>query len=160
MPVVKVKFFTDDVLSRISESNRQKYEKYYQSCTVRCRDVKNTTYRTYKNNMEHFMAFLAIKYNNADLYGSEFFENSIDIMESYMAFCQDTLLNHKKVINNKISAISSFYNWSLKRGLIKSHPFDRKLERLKGEKRRAYNQQLFPHDGADTANYKRIILKR
>lgn len=129
---MKVKFFTDDVLSQISEENKQKYEKYYMSCTIRCRDVKETTYKSYKNSFYHFMAFLAIYHGNAGLYSDEYFENAVDIMESYIAFCQNTLLNHKKVINNKISAVSSFYIWSLKRGLVKSHPFDKKLERMKG----------------------------
>jgi integrase/recombinase XerC len=78
------------------------------------------------------MSFLAIYHNNIDLYGDEFFDNAVDIMESYIAFCQDTLKNNKKVINTKISTVSTFYNWSLKRGLIDKHPFDKKLERLKG----------------------------
>lgn len=131
MPVVKVKFFTDDKLSLISEENRQKYEKYYLSCTIRCRDVKETTYKSYKNSFYHFMAYLAIYHNNIGLYSKEFYDNSVDIMESYISFCQNTLLNHKKVINNKLSAVSSFYIWSLKRGLVNSHPFDNKLERMK-----------------------------
>jgi integrase/recombinase XerC len=42
------------------------------------------------------------------------------------------LQNNKKVINTKLSAVSSFFNWSLKRGLVKSHPFDKKLDRMKG----------------------------
>lgn len=130
--VIKIRFFTKDKLALISETNRKKFEKYYQSCTIRCRDVKETTYRTYKNFFYHFMSFLAIYHNNIDLYGEEFQEQAVDIMESYMAFCQDTLKNHKKVINTKISTVSSFFNWSLKRGLINKHPFDKKLERLKG----------------------------
>lgn len=132
MPVTRIKYFTDDVLSLISDDNRAKYERYYQSCTTRCRDVKDTTYRTYSNFFNHFMAYLAVYHGNVGLYSDEYFENAVDIMESYMAFCQDTLKNHKKVINTKISAVSTFYNWSLKRGLIDRHPFSQKLERLKG----------------------------
>jgi integrase/recombinase XerC len=62
----------------------------------------------------------------------EFFENAIDIIEGYMAFCQDVLLNHKKKVNNKIAAISSFYLWSVKRRLIEFHPFDKRVDRMKG----------------------------
>ena len=46
-------------------------------------------------------------------------------------FCQETLLNHKKIINTKLSAVSSFYIWSMKRGYVKYHPFDGKLDRMK-----------------------------
>lgn len=132
MSVVKVKFFTDDVMALISEENRLKFEKYYQSCTIRSSDTKDTTYRTYRNTFGHFMAYLAVFYDNVGLYSDELFENAIDILEAYMEFCQNTLKNHGKVINNKISAISSFYIWSMKRGLVKSHPFDKKLDRMKG----------------------------
>ena len=41
-----------------------------------------------------------------------------------MGFCIDVLKNNKKVINTKVSAVSSFYGWSVKRKLIKYHPFD------------------------------------
>lgn len=132
MSVVKVKFFTKDIMALISEENKQKFEKYYQSCTIRSSDTKDTTYRTYRNTFGHFMAYLAVYYDNVGLYSDTIFENAIDILESYMAFCQNTLKNHKTVINNKLSSISSFYIWSLKRGLVKSHPFDKKLDRMKG----------------------------
>ena len=65
------------------------------------------------------------------LYSEEFMENAVDIMESYMLFCQETLLNHKKVINTKLSSVSSFYIWSMKRGYVTHHPFDKKLDRMK-----------------------------
>ncbi len=58
-------------------------------------------------------------------------ENATDILEEYIEFSQETLGNHKKTINNKLSAISSFYIWSVKRHLIKYHPFDGKLDRMK-----------------------------
>ena len=51
-------------------------------------------------------------------------------MSGYIILLQ--LINKKKVINTKISTIISFYNWSVKRGLIDKHPFDKKLERIKG----------------------------
>lgn len=130
--VVKVKFFTEDKLALISEDNKKKYEKYYQSCTIRSKDTKYSTYNTYKNFFYHFMAFLAIYHDNIGLYSDEFFADAVDIMEEYISFCQETLKNNKKVINTKLSTISSFYNWSLKRGLIDKHPFDKKLDRLKG----------------------------
>ncbi len=130
--IVKIRFFTADKLALISESNKKKFDKYYQSCTIRCKDVKETTYKTYKNFFYHFMAFLAINYNNIDLYSTEFYEEAVDIMETYISFCQETLKNNKKVINTKLSTVSSFYIWSMKRGLVATHPFNNKLERMKG----------------------------
>lgn len=130
--VIKVRYFTKDKLDKISPKNKKYYDKYLQSSIIKNRDVKETTYKTYKNFFMHWLAFLAEKYDNIDVYSNEFMENAVDIMESYIAFCQDTLFNNKKVINTKLSAVSSFYIWSMKRGFIKAHPFDKKLDRMKG----------------------------
>ena len=116
----------------ISEDNLKKYNKYLQSCIIKNKDVKETTYKTYDNGFRQFLVYLAENQNNIDLYSEDFMDNAVDIMEGFIAFCQDTLLNHKKIINTKLSAVSSFYIWSAKRGYIKYHPFQGKLDRMKG----------------------------
>lgn len=129
--VTKVKYFTEDKIAKINPDNWKKYEKYLQSNIIKNKDVKDTTYKTYRNLFQHFCVYLAENWDNVDLYSDEFMENAVDIMEGYILFCQETLLNHKKVINTKISAVSSFYIWSMKRGYVKHHPFDGKLDRMK-----------------------------
>ncbi len=47
----------------------------------------------------------------------------------------------KKVINTKLSAVSSYYLWAMKRGIIEKHPFDRKLDRM----RQANDERLISH---------------
>ena len=130
--VDKVKYRTDEKFAKIPESNIKKYKKYLQSSTLSNPDVKGTTYRTYQNNFELFLTWLANEKDpELDLYSEKFINEAVDIMEEYMSFCQDTLLNHKKTVNNKVAAVSSFYLWSAKRGLIKNHPFQGKLDRMK-----------------------------
>lgn len=129
--VKKIKYFTKDKIDAINPENIKKYNKYIQSSTIKNLEVKATTYHVYHNNMLHFMAYLAEFWDNIDLYSEEFQEEAIDIMEGYIGFCQEKLQNNKKTINNKLSAVSSFYVWSLKRKLIKTHPFDKKLDRMK-----------------------------
>jgi integrase/recombinase XerC len=82
--------------------------------------------------MSHFLVYLTENWDNIDLYSDEFLENAVDIMEGYISFLQDTLKNNKKVINTKLSTVSSFYLWSLKRKYIDRHPFDKQLDRMKG----------------------------
>lgn len=139
--IINIKYFTKDKLALISEDNIKKYEKYLKSRISKNTEVKETTYKTYKSAMTHFMCFLALNYDNVDLYSEEFMNNAVDIMEDYISFCQETLMNHKKVINTKISAVSSFYIWSLKRGLVNRHPFDKKLDRMK----EANNEKIINH---------------
>jgi integrase/recombinase XerC len=130
--VEKVIYRTEEKFAKIPESNIRKYKKYLQSSTVSNPDTKGTTYKTYQNNFELFLTWLANEYKaDLDLYSEEFLDDAVDIMEAYMSFCQDTLKNHKKTVNNKVAAVSSFYLWSAKRGLIKNHPFQGKLDRMK-----------------------------
>lgn len=130
--VKRVKYFTKEKKTLISKENWKKYEKYLNSNIIKNRDVKDTTYKVYKNYMQQFLVYLAENWDNVDLYSEEFQENAIDIMEGFISFCQDVLLNNKKVINTKISTVSSFYLWSLKRGYVDKHPFDKQLDRMKG----------------------------
>jgi integrase/recombinase XerC len=130
--IQKVKYFTNEKKAMIPDVNRKLYDKYLNSNIIKNRDVKDTTYKVYKNYMDQFLVYLYENWNEIGLYDEELFENAIDIMEGYISFCQDTLLNNKKVINTKISTVSSFYVWSLKRQFIDRHPFDKKLDRMKG----------------------------
>lgn len=129
--VVKVKYFTKERKAKINPDNVEKYDKYLKSNIIKNKDVKDTTYKIYKGNFTQFLVYLSEEWDNIDLYSEEFFDNAVDIMEGFISFCQDILKNNKKAINNKIAAVSSFYLWSLKRGLIDRHPFDKKLDRMK-----------------------------
>lgn len=129
--VKRVKYFTDEKKALINPESQTLYDKYIKSNVIKNKDVKETTYKVYQNYMSHFLVYLAEEWENIGLYDEEFMENAVDIMEGFIGFCQDILLNNKKVINTKISTVSSFYMWSLKRGLIDRHPFDKKLERMK-----------------------------
>ena len=129
--VTKVKYFTKDKEKYLNHDNWKKYQKYLQSNIIKNQDVKDTTYKRYEGLFRHFLMWLGENYGDLGLYSDEFMENAVDIMEGYIMFCQEILLNHKKIINMKISAVSSFYIWSMKRGFVKYHPFDGKLDRMK-----------------------------
>lgn len=128
----RVKYFTDEKKAKINPDNRRQYDRYLQSSIIKNRDTKETTYKVYKNYMDHFMVYIQENWDDVNLYDEAFFENAIDIMEGYIGFCQDVLFNNKKVINTKISTVSSFYVWSLKRKFVDRHPFDKQLDRMKG----------------------------
>lgn len=144
--VKKVKYFTEDRKKLISEENKKLYEKYLKSNVIKNKDVKDTTYKVYENYMTHFLVYLAEEWDNVGLYDEEFMENAVDIMEGFISFCQDVLQNNKKVINTKISTVSSFYLWSLKRGLIDRHPFDKRLDRMKGANEEKIINHYFLND--------------
>lgn len=76
------------------------------------------------------------EYENFDLLDEDYMEemdvDMVEVMEDYIGFLQEKLNNGKKTINTKISAVSSFYTWALKRRKIKTHPFDGRLDRMSG----------------------------
>lgn len=137
--VKRVKYFTKEKLELINPNNKKMYERYLRSNINKNKEVEDTTFKVYRNNMNHFMVYLAEEWGeHIELTSEEFMKDAIDIMEGYIDFCINTLHNNKKTINNKLASVSSFFFWSAKRGDIKSHPFDGKLERMKG----AQNEEI------------------
>lgn len=107
------------------------YEEYLNSCIVRNESVKNTTYKTYANSMKQFIEYLKQYENNCYLLNKKNAKNMVGILERYIRCCREKFNNNARTINNKITAISSFYIWAVKRDLVEVHPFRDKLDRLK-----------------------------
>lgn len=120
-------------MAKVNPKNLKIYDRYLKSRTIQNSDVKGTTYKVYHSYMNIFMCYIAEEWDNFYLLDEDFIEDEmLDVMESYMAFLAEECGNGKKVINTKLSAVSSFYIWATKRRLIKNHPFDGKLDRIKG----------------------------
>lgn len=135
------RYFTKEKKAKINPKNIKAYDKYLKSNIIKNKDVKDTTYKVYQNYMNQFLVYLEEEWENIFLHDEEFAENGVDIMEGFIGFCQDTLGNNKKVINTKLSAVSTYFIWAVKRGIIDIHPFDRKLDRMKG----ANDEKLINH---------------
>lgn len=111
--------------------NWEIYEEYLNSCIARNEAVKNTTYRTYANSMKLFIKYLKKYEGNKYLLSKDTLKSTVSILEKYIKHCREIKRNNARTINNKITAISSFYIWAVKRDLIEVHPFRDKLDRLK-----------------------------
>lgn len=136
--IKRVRYFTKEKLELINPKNKKMYDRYLRSNINKNSEVENTTFKVYQNNMNHFMVYLAENWDNVEMTSDEFMEDALDIMDGYIDFCRNVLHNNKKTINNKLASVSSFYFWSAKRRDIKQHPFDGKLERMKG----AQNEEI------------------
>jgi integrase/recombinase XerC len=129
--VVKVNYCTPERKAKVNPDNIKLYEKYLKSNIIKNPLAKESTYKVYQNYFMQFLVYLSEEWDNVGLYSEEFMENAVDVLEGFMAFCQETLKNNKKIINTKISAVSSFYLWSMKRKSIPFHPFDKRIDRMK-----------------------------
>lgn len=135
------RYFTKEKKAKINPKSIKAYDKYLKSNIIKNKDVKETTYKVYQNYMNQFLVYLEEEWENVFLHDDEFMENAVDIMEGFIDFCQEKLGNNKKVINTKLSAVSTYFLWAVKRGMLENHPFDKKLDRMKG----ANDEKLINH---------------
>lgn len=115
---------------KISEKNKTMYQIYLDSNYAINSSTKNTTYRTYKNSMYFFMEYLHVHEGNRYILSEDTLKKIIEILERFIIHCRNSG-NNNRTINGKITAISSFYKWATKRGMIKHHPFRDRLDPLK-----------------------------
>lgn len=115
---------------KFNKENLEIYNLYLESNKARNHETMKTTYRIYKSNMYQYMIFLQKYEGNKLLLSDATLKNCVSILERYINYCREEG-NNNQTINNKITSISSFYIWCLKRAFIKFHPFQHKLDRLK-----------------------------
>ena len=121
----------------ISEKNIEIYVKYLQSCIIKSQDTVQTTYKTYFDNMKLFFRYLKEHEGNRYILSADTQKNFTDIWERYCSYCF-SLGNSRVTVNKKRTACSTFFDWCLKRRLIKINPFVyvEKLKVTAGDKRR------------------------
>ena len=152
-----VRYATKARMAKVNPKNIKIYERYLKSRIIHNSDVKDTTYKVYHSYMNIFMCYIAEEWDNFYLLDEDMLEDEmIDVMEGYMAFLADECGNGKKVINTKLSAVSSFYLWATKRGMIRSHPFDGKLDRIKNAQDEKKISVHFLHEDKINQIYKTL----
>ena len=121
----------------ISEKNIEVYVKYLQSCIIKSQDTVQTTYKTYFDNMKLFFRYLKEHEGNRYILSADTQKNFTDIWERYCSYCF-SLGNSRVTVNKKRTACSTFFDWCLKRRLIKVNPFIyvEKLKITAADKRR------------------------
>lgn len=121
----------------ISEKNIEIYVKYLQSCIIKSQDTVQTTYKTYFDNMKLFFRYLKEHEGNRYILSQDTQKNFTDIWERYCSYCFSNG-NSRVTVNKKRTACSTFFDWCLKRRLIKINPFVyvEKLKITAGDKRR------------------------
>lgn len=132
-----VKYVNKERLEKIPEQNIKEYDRYLRTFSINNPETKDTTLKAYRSYMNIFMCWLAEEYPDMILISEDFTDEAVEIMEDFISFCQEKLNNNAKAINVKLSTVSSFFFWAVKRGRkvdgykINAHPFDKKIDRVK-----------------------------
>lgn len=130
-----VRYVNKERLDNVNPENFKQYNMYLKSMKVK--GTSEASLKVYKGNMNIFLCWLA------ENYGSDFYilgdevksSDFLFIMEDFILFCADKdegLGNGMKNINTKLSSVSSFYHYCVKRGKLDAHPFAGKLDRMEG----------------------------
>lgn len=106
----------------ISQKNIEIYIRYLQSCAIKSQDTVSTTYKTYFDNMKLFFQYLKEHEGNRYILSADTQKKFTDIWERYSSYCFN-IGNSKRTLANKRTACSTFFDWCLKRRLIKVNPF-------------------------------------
>lgn len=114
-----------------NNKNWKIYKEYLNSCIARNEATKNTTYKIYSNNMKQFIDYIKRYENNRYLLSKDSMKVIVSILERYIRYCREIKKNNAQTVNNKLTVVSSFYIWAVKRDLVDVHPFRDKLDRLK-----------------------------
>ena len=126
-----VRYATVERMAKVNQENLKVYEQYIKSNVVKNKDVAKTTYKVYRSYFNIFLCFIMEHRDNFYILDEDILEDDmVEVMEEFIGFLQDELGNNKKTINTKLSAVSSFYGWAVKRRKIKTHPFDGRLDRM------------------------------
>ena len=118
------------ILENFKKENVEIYLEYLNSCKSSNWETWETTYKTYCNNFKLFLVWFQKTCKNRLLLSKDTLLEMPSIMESYRNYCRG-LGNSKRTLMNKITAISTFYAWCVRRNKIKYHPFSEKLDRLR-----------------------------
>lgn len=100
-------FFRDNL-----KKNNEIYKMYLESKISKSIDTADTTYKTYKSNMNLFLKWFHTKDKGYYLLDKKTLNEFPEIIDRYMMYCVRERGNNKVTVNNKITALSSFYIWA------------------------------------------------
>lgn len=119
------------------EKNKEVYKQYLESKSVKSLDTYETTYKVYENNMKLFLNWLKTD-KDYFLFSKKMLDEFPSILDRFMLYCIKEKNNSKITVNNKITAISSFYIWARRNRKVPFNPVldIERQKKAKQEKRR------------------------
>lgn len=127
-------------LRKNMNKNIQLYVRYLKSSLVNSEDTFNTTYSTYLSKMKLFLKYLSEYEDGLLLTSKELQERFSEIWENYCEYCFSRG-NSKITIQGKRVAVSSFFDWCVRRRYIEYNPFiyvDKMKLSEKDKRRKSY----------------------
>ncbi|MCY9758373.1 tyrosine-type recombinase/integrase [Paenibacillus alvei] len=96
-------------------------------------NLSDSSKASYESDFNQWLVFINDKYSKGSLVTEDILkmlkdedgiEDMVDLIEDYVAFCVTVLGNNERRIQRRLSSISSFFLYLLKKRRIKSNPLD------------------------------------
>lgn len=125
-----VRYVTKDKLDKVSDENKMHIQKYFNYKNM---NLSDSSKASYESDFNQWLVYINEKYNKGSLVTEDILkmlkdedgvEDMVDLIEDYVAFCVTVLGNNERRIQRRLSSISSFFLYLLKKRRIKSNPLD------------------------------------
>lgn len=125
-----IRYVTKDKLDKVSESNKNHIKKYFNFKNM---NLSDATKKGYESDFNQWLVFINEKSEKGQILEEDIvkmlkdedgIEEMVDLIEDYVAFCISVLGNNERRIQRRMSSISSFFLYLLKKRRIKSNPLD------------------------------------
>lgn len=125
-----IRYVTKDKIANVCGENKRHIEKYFNFKNM---NLSDTSKISYQSDFNQWLVFINEKYSKGSLVTEDILkilkdedgiEDMVDLIEDYVAFCATFLGNNERRIQRRLSSISSFFLYLLKKRRIKSNPLD------------------------------------
>jgi integrase/recombinase XerC len=125
-----VRYATPEKLARVCEANKRHIQKFFNYKNM---NLSDATKKSYENDFNQWLVFIREKYESGAIYEEDILkllkdedgiEEMVDLIEDFVAFCTTVLGNNERRIQRRLSSISSFFLYLLKKRKIKANPLD------------------------------------
>lgn len=125
-----IRYATKEKLEKVSEENKRHIQKYFNFKNM---NLSESSKASYESDFNQWLIFINEKFNSGSLSNEDILkilkdedgmEDMVDTIEDYIAFCTSILGNNERRIQRRLSSISSFFLFLLKKRRIKSNPLD------------------------------------
>lgn len=125
-----IRYVTKEKLDNVLESNKSHIKKYFNYKNM---NLSDSSKASYESDFNQWLVYINEKAQNGQIHEEDILrilkdedgiEDMVDLIEDYVAFCVSVLGNNERRIQRRMSSISSFFLYLLKKRRIKSNPLD------------------------------------
>lgn len=125
-----IRYVTKDKLDKVSEENKRHIQKYFNFKNM---NLSESTKKGYQSDFNQWLVYINEKHNTGNIVEEDILkmlkdedgiEEMVDLIEDYIAFCVSVFGNNERRVQRRMSSISSFFLYLLKKRRIKANPLD------------------------------------